>query len=60
MSGCTNPNQRCGWMIYVLCIVIGIVICICPGSTLLVICRIGGFLLLLFGGWRLILCVKKH
>ena len=43
---------------YILCIVLGIVICIWPGSILLALCRIAGLAILLFGIYRVIICLK--
>lgn len=43
---------------YIFCIVLGIVICIWPGTILLALCRIAGLAILLFGIYRLIICAK--
>lgn len=42
---------------YILCIVLGIVICIWPGTILLTLCRIAGLIILIFGIYRLLTCL---
>lgn len=58
MSTMTNRDNNSNIIGYILCIVLGIVICIWPGAILLTLCRIAGCLILLFGIFRLIACMK--
>lgn len=45
---------------YILCIVLGIVICIWPGTILLTLCRIAGLAILLFGIYKVIISIKRN
>ena len=45
---------------YVLCIVLGIVICIWPGTILIALCRIAGLAILIFGIFKLIGCLRAN
>lgn len=45
---------------YILCIVLGIVICIWPGTILLALCRIAGLAILIFGIYKLISCFRGN
>ena len=57
MSGSSN-GRKVSAAGYILCIVLGIVICIWPGTILLTLCRVAGLAILIFGIYRLIICLK--
>lgn len=44
---------------YVLCLVLGVVICIWPGTILLALCRIAGLAILILGIFKLLTCLKS-
>lgn len=44
---------------FVLCIIFGAIICIWPGTVLILLCRIAGALILAFGIYSIVLCGQK-